>query len=324
MDAPLHKDLVDNVTCIDTGYYRPSLAACYLIVHKDQAAFVDTGTFYAVPSLLKLLDYKNIAVENVAYVMPTHVHLDHAGGAGELMRHLPNATLISHPRGARHLIDPGKLTASATAIYGENEFRKSFGEIVPVPEQRIIVADDGFGIDLNGRPFLFLDTPGHARHHYSVYDEMSNGFFTGDTFGLSYRELDSINGSYIFPTATPVQFDPEAWHTSIDRYLSYKPERMFLTHFGMVTDISRLADNLHRGIDAFVDMAHQASNSDNRHQKILENMTEYLISGVASVNPEIGENRCKEIFALDLALNTQGLEVWLDRISPPPPIAAGR
>ncbi len=318
MDVPIHKDLVDNVTCIDTGYCRPSLAACYLIVHRGQAAFVDTGTFYAVPFLLKLLEYKKIDVENVVYVMPTHVHLDHAGGAGELMRHLPNATLISHPRGARHLIDPGKLTAGATAVYGEDEFRKSFGELVPVPEHRIIVAEDGFKIDLNGRPLLFLDTPGHARHHYSVYDEMSNGFFTGDTFGLSYRELDSINGSYIFPTTTPVQFDPEAWHGSIDRYLSYRPERMFLTHFGMVTDIPRLADNLHQGIDAFVDMARHAANSDNRHQKILETMTAFLVSGVARVNPQISENRCKQIFAFDLELNTQGLEVWLDRLSAHP------
>ncbi|MGI9303292.1 MAG: MBL fold metallo-hydrolase, partial [Gammaproteobacteria bacterium] len=248
MSAPVYHELGHGITCVDTAYIRPALAACYLLVENAQAAFIDTGTNYTVPSLLELLAIKGVAREDVVYVMPTHVHLDHGGGAGELMRQLPNAELVIHPRGARHMIDPAKLTAGATAVYGEKEFRKSFGELVPVPESRVIVADDGFELDFNGRRLSFLDTPGHARHHYCVYDETSEGFFTGDTFGISYRELDGADGAFIIPTTPPTQFDPQAWCQSLDRLMSYEPRRMYLTHFGMVTGVPRLADDLRRGI----------------------------------------------------------------------------
>ncbi len=212
--------LPNGITCIDTGYHRPALAACYLIEQGDQAAFVDSGTTRTVPKLLELLASRDIPRESIAYVMPTHVHLDHAGGAGELMRHLPNAKLVVHPRGARHMVDPSKLVAGATAVYGEAVFRENFGELVPVPEERVLLAVDGLRLDLNGRILLFRDTPGHARHHYSIFDEASRGFFTGDVFGLSYQEVDCASGPFLFPTTTPVQFDPAAWHKSLDLLLS--------------------------------------------------------------------------------------------------------
>ncbi len=230
--SSFYYQMPSSITCVDTGYFRPRLAACYLIEQGDQAAFVDTGTSRTTPRLLELLRIRSIVPESVAYVMPTHVHLDHAGGAGALMSQLPNAKLVVHPRGARHMIDPSKLIAGAKAVYGDAAFRERFGEIIAVPEERVVIANDGFTLDLNGRSLLFLDTPGHARHHYSIFDGISKGFFTGDVFGLSYREFDTAAGAFIFPTTTPVQFDPDAWHASLDRLLSYAPELMFLTHFG--------------------------------------------------------------------------------------------
>ena len=313
MLPPNHQDLIDGITCVDTNYYRPELAACYLVTQGDQAAFVDTGTYYSVPKLLELLKFKGIPLDKVSYVMPTHVHLDHAGGAGELMRHLPNAKLIAHPRAARHLITPEKLTAGVIAVYGEKDYQESFGTLIPVAEERVIIADDEFTLDFNGRVLVFIDSPGHARHHYSVFDTMSKGFFTGDTFGLSYRELDTADAAYVLPTTTPTQFDPQAWHATIDRYLGYQPERMFLTHYGMVSDVPRLASDLHRRIDDFVDIASSATDASDRHEIILRSLTDYVIRDLADVNPLISAERCKEIFELDLELNTQGLEVWLDR-----------
>lgn len=310
---PATQDLGAGITRIDTGYLRPGLAACYLIRQGDQAAFVDTGTSHTVPSLLALLEARGIARSQLRYVMPTHVHLDHAGGAGELMRHLPNASLVAHPRGARHLIDPAKLTSGALAVYGEQAFRRNFGELAPVPEARVMVAEDGLRLDLAGRELLILDTPGHARHHYSVFDETSRGFFTGDTFGLSYRELDGERGAYVFPTTTPVQFDPQAWHHSLDRYLAQAPERMFLTHFGMVGDVPRLAADLRRGIDRLAEIALHNRDASDRHGRILAEMTDYLIEDAQRHNPALGPERIQEIFALDLELNAQGLGVWLDR-----------
>lgn len=313
MAEPRYQDLEHGITCIDTEYCRPSMAACFLIVQDGKAAFVDTGTYYSVPLLLEVMKIKGIAPQNVSYVMPTHVHLDHAGGSGELMRLLPNAQLVVHPRGKRHLTDPEQLTAGAIAVYGEEEFAKRFGHLPPVAEDRVIVAEDGFELDFNGRPLLFLDTPGHAKHHYSVYDDTSRGFFTGDTFGLSYRELDSEAGAFIFPPSTPVHFDPPAWHESIERYLSFKPQRMFLTHYGRVTEVTRLADELRYSIDRLAAIAQAATDADNRSRVILNAMSDYLVDRAIQLNPQLDTDRVKEIFALDLEINTQGLEVWLDR-----------
>ncbi len=311
--SPAVQALGAGITRIDTGYLRPGLAACYLIRHGDQAAFVDTGTSHTVPGLLALLEALGIPRRQLRYVMPTHVHLDHAGGAGELMRHLPEATLVAHPRGARHLIDPARLTAGALAVYGDEAFRRHFGELVPIPEARVLVAEDGLRLDLAGRELLILDTPGHALHHYSVFDEVSCGFFTGDTFGLSYRELDGDRGPYVFPTTTPVQFDPQAWHRSLDRYLAHAPERMFLTHFGMVDDVPRLVADLHRGIDRLAEIAQRNRDVPDRHARILADMAKYLVTDALRHNPALSPERIQEIFALDLELNAQGLEVWLER-----------
>ena len=248
-------DLDHGISTIDTGYCRPGFDASHLIVAQGQAALVDVGTSHSVPHILQVLQDKGIARRDVRYVMVTHVHLDHAGGAGALLQHLPEAQLVAHPRGAPHMIDPGKLIAGATAVYGEARFRSLYGDIVPVASERVITATDNFELSLNGRSLLFVDTPGHARHHYCVWDPASRGIFSGDTFGLSYREFDTQHGPFIFPTTTPVQFDPDALHASIKRLLSFNPERMYLTHYGRVEDVPRLAVQLHRLIDVFVALA---------------------------------------------------------------------
>jgi glyoxylase-like metal-dependent hydrolase (beta-lactamase superfamily II) len=312
--SSFYHELPNGITCIDTGYLRPRHAACYLIEQGDRAAFVDTGTSYTAPRLLKLLRIRGITPESVAYVMPTHVHLDHAGGAGTLMRQLPNAKLVVHPRGARHMINPSKLITGAKAVYGDTTFHENFGELLAVPETRITVANDGLVLDLNGRPLLFLDTPGHARHHYSIYDEVNKAFFTGDIFGLSYREFDTAAGAFIFPTTTPVQFDPDAWHASLDRLLlRYAPERMFLTHYGMVTDVERLARDLHRRIDGLIEIARNAARADDRHERIMRDMTDMLLHELAQTGCPLGADESVELFKPDLELNVQGLETWLDQ-----------
>ncbi len=316
--SPDFQDLGFGITCIDTGYYRPQLAACYLIIEGDQAAFIDTGTYYTIPNLLEVLTIKGIPPKNVNYVMPTHVHLDHAGGAGRLMSELPNAKLIVHPYGARHLIDPARLIAGTCAVYGEQEFRANFGKLIPVPEDRVINAEDGLQLDLNGRTLQFLDTPGHARHHYCVYDEYSQGIFTGDSFGISYLELMCADRPYIFPTTTPVQFDPEAWMKTLDRLMSLRPDRAFLTHYGMLEGLQPYADELRFGIQRFSEIAlsgltHQITHGPDLHRHIYQALSRYLHSRLAALGCPMEKHQIDKILELDLELNTQGLEVWLDR-----------
>ncbi len=302
-----------NITCIDSGYIRPQLAACYLIEQEGIAGIIETGTAHSLETILGVLKYKNIALENVRYVMPTHVHLDHAGGAGHLMQHLPNARLVIHPRGARHMIDPSRLWAGALAVYGEAALGNLYGELLPIAEERILIAEDEFELDLNGRRLLFLDTPGHAYHHYSIYDAMSRGFFTGDTFGIAYRELRSAQGPCLMPTTTPVQFDPGAWYQTLERYLSYRPARMYLTHYGMVEGVRGLAAELRRDIEQYVRIAERYADTEERYELIKTALMELTLEKVKAMDCPLPAAACKAMLQMDLELNTQGLEVWLDR-----------
>jgi glyoxylase-like metal-dependent hydrolase (beta-lactamase superfamily II) len=245
--------------------------------------------------------------------MPTHVHLDHASGAGTLMRELPAAKLVIHPRGARHMIDPSKLIAGATEVYGAEQLQKLYGRLEPIEEPRVIVANDGHELDFNGRRLQFIDSPGHARHHYSIWDERSRGFFTGDTFGLSYREFDGPRGPFLMATTTPVQFEPEAWLATIDRYLSFKPEWMYLTHYNRVGEVARLADELRRDIEAHVRIARSIAAGPGRHERLMDALAHHELSRLAQQECPLPEPRSRELLKFDIDLNAQGLEVWLDR-----------
>ncbi len=305
-------ELPGNITCIDTGYIRPQLGACYLIEQDGIAGIIETGTGNSLAIIQAVLELKQIPLENVRYIMPTHVHLDHAGGAGHLMQHFVNAQLIIHPRGARHMIDPTRLWKGALAVYGEQAMQRIYGEVIPVDESRIIIADDEFVLDLNGRPLLFIDTPGHARHHYSIYDECSRGFFTGDAFGMAFQPLMTAQGAYIMPTTSPVQFDPQAWYQSLQRYLSYRPERMFLTHYGMVEDVEKLAVDLQQRIETYVQIALSCQDSDNRSEQLRAKITETTFAELRALDCSLPMPACKGLLTMELDINVQGLEVWLD------------
>jgi glyoxylase-like metal-dependent hydrolase (beta-lactamase superfamily II) len=183
-----------------------------------------------VPRVLAALSDKGIAPAQVDWLILTHIHLDHAGGAGLLMQQLPNARLAVHPRGARHMADPSKLISGVVAVYGEQVTRDLYGDIRPVAKERITQTPHGFIIPLAGRELLFLDTPGHARHHVAILDRKSGHIFAGDVFGISYRELDEGGRQFVFPTSSPVQFEPGPYHRSIDLIMGYDPEVAYLTH----------------------------------------------------------------------------------------------
>jgi glyoxylase-like metal-dependent hydrolase (beta-lactamase superfamily II) len=323
-------DFGHGITAIDAQYHRPGLAAFYLLIEGGQAAFIDTGTTRSVPDALAALAAKGLAPEDVAYVIPTHVHLDHAGGAGEMMSRFPNAKLVIHPRGARHMIDPEKLIAGVIGVYGERAVKRHFGEIRPIPAERVIEAPDEFMLDFNGRALRFLDTPGHARHHFCVVDVRSRSIFAGDTFGISYREFDTDQGAFIFPTTTPVQFEPDALHVSIDRLVAEKPKQIFLTHFSRVTDdardcggratqgavaeIERLAADMHATVSALADLGRSVSASgDARHRALIQGQRDILLPRLAAHGCRLAPERIEELLHGDYELNAQGIGVWLDR-----------
>lgn len=312
-----YQQLNDDILCIDTEQQRPAMAACFLIGSDGHYAFIDTGTSLSTPSLLQVLDESGIDRGQVDYVIPTHVHLDHAGGAGTLMQALPNARLVIHPRGARHMIDPTQLIAGTAAVYGEERMREMYGEILPVPESRVIVPDIDkgreFGLDLGGRTLTFVDAPGHARHHFAIWDGASRGWFAGDVFGLSYREFDWEGNHYLIPTTTPVQFDPQAWTQTLDRLLAKSPQFMYLTHYGRVGHVQRLADRLRNSLQAYQDIASAQAELPNRQDRLVSALTAYHIDELSQLDHPMPEIRARKLLASDIQLNAQGLEVWLTR-----------
>jgi len=305
--------LSDGILAIDTEFARPLLDASHLIVEGGRAAFVDTGVNDSVPLLLDALGQRELDVGDVDYVFLTHIHLDHAGGAGQLMHALPNARCVIHPRGAPHMVEPAKLIAGTEAVYGVEHTREVYGVLEPIAAERIIEAEDQMWIELNGRAMQTIYTEGHARHHYVLNDPSSRGVFTGDSFGISYRELDTVAGEFIYPSATPIDFDPDAAHIAYDRILACEPDFAYLTHYSRVTDLERLAGDLHDDIEAYRRIALECATVTNRHKALEERMFDYLASRLTAHGYRGGNDAMRSVLGIDVDLNAQGLGVWLDR-----------
>jgi len=315
MNTKKIKNLGHDITLVDAEYGKKSgVAGIYLLVEKGEVAIIETGTNHSVPFVQEALEAQNLSFDNVRYIIPTHVHLDHAGGAGELMHLCPNAELVVHPFGARHLIDPSKLEAGTIAVYGEDKFRKLYGSIRPIEASRVIEAPDFFKLKLNGRKLQFLDTPGHARHHFCIYDKQSNGIFTGDTFGVSYPQITTKKGRFIFATTTPVQFDPGSLLQSIDYLTSLKPDTMYLTHFGAISPTPGVIKQLRRSIRKFANIAlDEQGTLENRVDIIQQKLKNYLLDLLEKMGCEQSRDFCDEVIDFDTKLNAQGLDFWLSK-----------
>lgn len=311
---PAYVEPLDHgVHAIDTGFHRDRFDAAYLVVHDGRAAFIDTGTHFAVPRLLGALEAMGLQRSAVDWVIPTHVHLDHAGGAGSLMQALPAARMLVHPRGARHMTDPSALWAGATAVYGPDEMARSYGQLVPVAAERVVHSSDGLVVQLAGRDLLLIDTPGHARHHHCIWDAASRGWFTGDTFGLSYREFDTERGAWIVPTTTPVQFDPPALRASVKRMLAEHPSCMYLTHYGRVHDVPRLGALLLDLLAQMVALGGSLQPTPGRHQALKDGQLQIFTRSLSEHGCTFSRQQIAKLLAMDLELNAQGMAVWLDR-----------
>ena len=302
-----------GIVAVDTEYLYPGHAAAHIIQQNGRAAFVDVGTNSSVPYLLAALDVLGIARAAVDYVFLTHVHLDHAGGAGLLLKALPNAAAVLHPRGAPHMIDPEKLVAGSKVVYGAERFERLYGELVPIPAERVKVVQDGDHYDLAGRDLQLIHTPGHAMHHYAIVDRAHASLFPGDTFGISYRALDTAQGAFITPTTTPTQFDPEQLIASIDRMLSFGPESMYLMHYSRVRDLARLAESLKSQIREFVVIVSRHRDGHDRYAAIRADMLQLWLRLARLHGCAQSDGEIERLLGNDLDLNTQGLIAWDER-----------
>ena len=312
MDDVVNKELGFGITCIDAEYIRPGLACFYLVEQDGQYAIIETGTSHSFTNLQQVMSEQGIVPEQVRYVIPTHVHLDQAGGAGCMMAAFPRAQVLIHPRGERHMADPERLIASSIAVYGESRFRELYGEILPVDSARITAVEDGQTIGLGDRALEFRHTPGHANHHFCVWDKTSSGWFSGDMFGISYPWFRLAGGDYILPATTPTQFDPDAYLASLQLLDSYNPLRMYLTHSGELEYSSAACALLQRQIVAYRELALLHEGNQAAMQQALSDYSLSMMRVLDSARPEA---ELREQLAFDVDLNAQGLEVWRQRVA---------
>ncbi len=305
-----------GITAVDAEYLYPGHAASHLIEDHGRAAFVDVGTNFSVPYLLAALGELGIARAAVDYVFLTHVHLDHAGGAGLLMRELPRARAVLHPRGAPHMIDPAKLIAGSKLVYGAARFARLYGELLPIAGERVQVAGDGERVSLGERTLELIHTPGHALHHYALVDPAHASLFSGDTFGISYRALDTAQGNFITPSTVPTQFDPAQHLASIDRMLAWRPESVYLMHFSRVSGVPRLGALLKSQIEELASLARRHAQDPERGARIRADMLALWLRLARAHGVCLPDDEIEHVLSNDLTLNTQGLIAWLDR-SPP-------
>ena len=305
-----------NIFCFDANYFRKNFAAIHFVNQNNKILIVDTATNHSAKRFLKTLQNMSISLESVEWIVLTHVHLDHAGGAGLLMKMCPNAQLAVHPRGVRHMVNPEKLWASVISVYGEKEAENQYGQLIPVDENRVVAVGEGEVIRFQNRRLQIFDAPGHANHHIVIFDEESKSFFTGDAFGIAYPELTNENGEFIFNSSTPTQFEPVKFDATIKKILEQKPKTCFLTHFSKIMNIEKNGYELLKQIDEYVTITHQVRNNhDNQQERIRVKLFELLYKKAKKVNLNISKREFGNLLSLDLSLNAQGLEYWNNRKS---------
>lgn len=310
----MHEQVENSaIYTLDALYHEPNLAAIHLVVDDNRVAVVDTGTQYSLDEVKTALSSLNLSFENVELIILTHIHLDHAGGASTLMQHCPNAKLIVHEKGARHMADPSKLIAGTIAVYGEAEYKKLYGEITAIDESRMVSPKEGETIKMGGREFSFYDSPGHASHHFCIHDHSTNSFFTGDTLGIAYPALREENHTFLMPTTTPVQFNPEALHNSIDKVMVRQPNYLYLTHYGAVKPNAGMIAGLHEQIDDFVMLTQQtAEKLEGKafEEELAKQIFDYLFRRAKNELPNASDETIQHWIKMDSLLDSQGLAFW--------------
>jgi glyoxylase-like metal-dependent hydrolase (beta-lactamase superfamily II) len=340
-------DYLNAITTIDCGYMeRNDYAYAYLLRNGKHAAFIDNNTNHCVPTMMQALADQGLQPENVDYIIITHVHLDHAGATGQLAELCPNAQVLAHPRAARHVIDPTKLVEGVRKVYGDETFDALYGNIKPVAKERVRIMEDAETIDLGvGRPLQFIHTRGHAKHHFVVHDPMSKSVFTGDAFGVSYRPVlkqfrlenkakpfrflgmsfgalpDSMQ-DFLFPSSSPVDFEPKEAHLAIDKILATKAERAFVTHGGVWEDMKLGAMQMHYGIQQYSlimqELIAKIKDAERRgipldedvlHTHALAKMRQFFEEELQKHGLKHEEPAVWDLLNSDIELNAQGLVV---------------
>ncbi|MDA2654241.1 MBL fold metallo-hydrolase [Bacillus cereus] len=284
----------------------------------DDITLIETCASPSVPHILNGLKELNIALDAIKNIIVTHVHLDHAGGAGFLMTKCPNATLFVHSRGARHMIDPTKLIQGAKAVYGES-FDKLYNPILPIPTERVCIVGEGDTLEIEAnRTLTFYDTPGHAKHHISIYDSLTNGIFTGDTVGIYYRELTEYGVELYLPSTSPTQFQPDVMLKSKERIKSLNVDCIYFGHYGASTNVSEVYRQLEFWLPLFLKTGKEIFKTEEDPVKAKNKLANNLFEIVQSHLTQQGIPTTHSIYdfmlKLEMDVNAKGIIHYLTQL----------
>lgn len=301
----------------DHNFQRAQRTGTYVLL-GDDITLIETCASPSLPYILNGLRELNIPLTAIKNIIVTHVHLDHAGAAGILMRECPNATLFVHPRGASHMIDPTQLVRGTREVYGES-FDIFFNPILPIQKERICIVKDSDTLQISAnRTLAFYDTPGHAKHHISIHDSLTNGVFTGDTIGIYYRELIELGVELYLPSTSPTQFNPEAMLASKERIKNLKVDYIYFGHYGASANVSEVYTQLENWLSFFLEKGEAIlaveKNSVTASKKLasllFEAVQSYLIKKGIPKNHEFYKN----VLRLEMLINAKGIINYLTRL----------
>jgi len=282
------------------------------VINEEKITLIESGPSPSVPHVLAGLESMGIKPEQIDYLIVTHIHLDHAGGAGLLLEKCPNAKLVVHPKGARHLMNPSRLIAGAKAVYGE-KFDLLFDPIVPIQEERILIKSDLdtllIGVKCN---LVFYDTPGHANHHFSIYDPVSNGIFTGDTIGVHYQALANDNIHFVLPSTSPNQFNPESMIESLNKIQSLNVDAIYFGHYSLSKQPNLVYEQVRKWLNEFVAIGETVFKKSGS----INELSNTLFTSIQADLDNIGVSREHPVYEhikLDLQVCSMGIVDFLSK-----------
>ncbi|PLS16500.1 MBL fold metallo-hydrolase [Bacillus sp. M6-12] len=305
---------IDRISLIDGNDLNRKNRTGIYVLNESKKTLIETSSSPSVPFILEGLASLGIDPLEIEYIILTHIHLDHAGGTGLLLEHCKNAKVIVHKKGARHLEDPSRLIKGARAVYGD-DFDRLFDPILPIPPEKIIIKENGDTLQISDTTTLtFFDTPGHANHHLSIYDPVSNGMFTGDTIGIYYRELDEARIELFLPSTSPNQFNPDKMLSALSMMQERNLDVIYFGHYGYSRSTTEIYKQIRHWVPIFTDYAKEAfalaESFEERVEKtctmILNRITEHLAGlGIHESHPVF------EILKLDIKVSSMGLIDYL-------------
>jgi glyoxylase-like metal-dependent hydrolase (beta-lactamase superfamily II) len=277
--------LADGIYFFDLYTFNVAkMGACYVIV-DDKITVVETGPATSEEFLWEGLKIIGVAPKDVSYIAITHIHLDHSGGAGYVLDRMPNAKVLVSTKGVKHLVDPSKLYASATMVYKE-ETKTRFGDVLPVPRDRIIGMETGDKVVIGeGRELVAYYTPGHAPHHLAFHDTKTNGLFCGEALGLYFPDVD-----YFSPSTAPPSFSLEDIEASIAKVLEINPDILYFAHFGPNKDIKRCCEEMLKKVRLWVKITEESLKAGLTKKEITQRLVDLAIKEMRELEKQTPES----------------------------------